>query len=87
MNSIVRIASVLMFVWCACVQAVAEPPRTFDGASWQTLLDGRKGQPVIVVEAMKMENELRTTSGGVVRNILVHPGMAVEKGALLVEFS
>lgn len=48
MNAVVRIASVLMFVWCACVQAVAEPPRTFDDASWQTLLDGRKGQPVIV---------------------------------------
>ena len=45
------------------------------------------GEGVVVMEAMKMENELRTTSGGVVRNILVHPGMAVEKGALLVEFS
>lgn len=45
------------------------------------------GQGVVVMEAMKMENELRTTSGGVVRNVLVQPGTAVEKGALLVEFS
>lgn len=43
------------------------------------------GQGVIVMEAMKMENELRATSGGAVRRVLVSPGTAVEKGALLLE--
>lgn len=43
------------------------------------------GQGLIVMEAMKMENELRTTVAGTVKAILVEPGKAVEKGALLVE--
>ena len=43
------------------------------------------GQGVVVMEAMKMENELRATAPGVVRSIEVEPGTAVEKGALLVE--
>jgi pyruvate carboxylase subunit B len=42
------------------------------------------GQGVVVMEAMKMENELRATSSGVVRSVEVSPGTAVEKGALLV---
>src|SRR5688572_7785449 len=41
-------------------------------------------QAVVVVEAMKMENELRTPTGGVVKEILVGPGAAVEAGAVLV---
>jgi biotin carboxyl carrier protein len=43
------------------------------------------GQGLVVMEAMKMENELRATSGGAVKRILVTPGTAVEKGALLLE--
>jgi len=42
------------------------------------------GQGVIVMEAMKMENELRATSAGTVKSVEVVPGTAVEKGALLV---
>jgi pyruvate carboxylase subunit B len=45
------------------------------------------GQPVITLEAMKMENELRSPVAGVVRAVLVSPGQAVEKGAVLVQFS
>jgi len=41
-------------------------------------------QAVVVVEAMKMENELRAPAGGVVKEILVAPGAAVETGAVLV---
>jgi pyruvate carboxylase subunit B len=37
------------------------------------------------MEAMKMENELRATSGGTVKRVHVAPGIAVEKGALLLE--
>jgi acetyl/propionyl-CoA carboxylase alpha subunit len=43
------------------------------------------GQGVVVMEAMKMENELRATSAGSVKSVLVAPGAAVEKGAVLVE--
>ena len=42
------------------------------------------GQGVVVMEAMKMENELRATASGRVRSVEVAPGTAVEKGALLV---
>jgi acetyl/propionyl-CoA carboxylase alpha subunit len=43
------------------------------------------GQPVVVMEAMKMENELRAPAAGRVRAIAAQPGKAVEKGAVLVE--
>ena len=42
------------------------------------------GQGIVVMEAMKMENELRATAAGIVRSVDVTPGTAVEKGALLV---
>jgi biotin carboxyl carrier protein len=44
------------------------------------------GQAVVVIEAMKMENELRASTAGIVRSVPVMPGSAVEKGAVLVEF-
>jgi acetyl/propionyl-CoA carboxylase alpha subunit len=43
------------------------------------------GQSLIVMEAMKMENELRATVPATVKAVLVQPGTAVEKGALLLE--
>lgn len=42
-------------------------------------------QGVVVMEAMKMENELRAPADGVVKRLLVEAGMAVEKGAMLLE--
>ncbi|HVA87417.1 MAG TPA: biotin/lipoyl-containing protein, partial [Candidatus Saccharimonadales bacterium] len=40
-------------------------------------------QPLVVVEAMKMENELRSPKDGVVRDVKVGEGMSVEAGSLL----
>ena len=45
----------------------------------------RPGQGLVVMEAMKMENELRATVAGIVRRVVVSPGSAVEKGATLLE--
>lgn len=45
------------------------------------------GDPLVGMEAMKMENELRSPSNGVVSKVLVTPGQPVEKGATLVELS
>ena len=42
------------------------------------------GQGVLVLEAMKMENEIRAGAGGIVTSVLVEAGMAVEKGTPLV---
>jgi biotin carboxyl carrier protein len=39
---------------------------------------------VVVVEAMKMENELRSPKGGTVREVSVTPGTSVEAGRVLV---
>ena len=45
------------------------------------------GRGVVIIEAMKMENELKAEAPGVVSRILVAAGQAVEKGAVLVEFA
>ncbi len=45
------------------------------------------GQPIVVMEAMKMENELRAPAAGVVKAVLTQPGKAVEKGTVLVELT
>jgi biotin carboxyl carrier protein len=42
------------------------------------------GQPVVVVEAMKMENEMRAPKNGTVREVRVKEGAAIEAGAVLV---
>jgi biotin carboxyl carrier protein len=44
-----------------------------------------KGTPLVVVEAMKMENELVAERDGVVKKIHVTAGQTVEGGAKLVE--
>jgi biotin carboxyl carrier protein len=44
------------------------------------------GAGVLVLEAMKMENELRAQAVARVRTIRVRPGEAVEKGQVLAEF-
>ncbi|MGK2934513.1 MAG: biotin/lipoyl-containing protein [Gemmatimonadaceae bacterium] len=43
------------------------------------------GQALVSIEAMKMENELRSKSAGTVKTIRVSAGTAVEKGTVLVE--
>jgi biotin carboxyl carrier protein len=45
------------------------------------------GQGLIVMEAMKMENELRAAGPGTVTAVRVVAGTAVQKGAILVELS
>jgi len=42
------------------------------------------GAGLVVVEAMKMENELRAPGAGVVAAVHVAPGQVVERGAALV---
>jgi acetyl/propionyl-CoA carboxylase alpha subunit len=44
----------------------------------------QKGQPMLVMEAMKMENEIKATGSGKVVQLNVTPGKAIETGALLV---
>lgn len=46
-----------------------------------------KGEPIIVVEAMKMENELKAPADGTISRIHVAPGDLVEARAVLIDFA
>lgn len=45
----------------------------------------QKGQGLLVIEAMKMENEIKSPVAGTVTEIMVASRMAVEKGAPLLQ--
>jgi biotin carboxyl carrier protein len=45
----------------------------------------QEGQTVVILESMKMQNELKAPRSGTVVKIAVSKGQTVEKGALLVE--
>ena len=49
--------------------------------------DVEEGRPLLVLEAMKMENMIKATAEGTVSEVPVGEGQAVEKGALLVAFA
>ena len=46
----------------------------------------KKGDKVLVLEAMKMENVIKSTGEGVVKDISVNKGDSVEKGQVLIRF-
>jgi biotin carboxyl carrier protein len=46
----------------------------------------KKGDALIVLEAMKMENILKSPTDGTVKRIAVKKGVAVEKNQVLIEF-
>jgi biotin carboxyl carrier protein len=46
----------------------------------------KKGEPLIILEAMKMENIIKAPADVVVKNVRVQPKQAVEKGEILIEF-
>jgi len=46
----------------------------------------KKGDALIVLEAMKMENILKSPTDGTVKKISVKKGVAVEKNQILIEF-
>lgn len=43
-----------------------------------------KGQPVVVMEAMKMENEIRAPAAGQVKSVKVAAGQSIESGVELL---
>jgi biotin carboxyl carrier protein len=47
----------------------------------------KKGDPIIVLEAMKMENILKSPADVTIKKIAVKKGVAVEKGQVLVLFN
>ncbi len=45
----------------------------------------KKGDQLLVIEAMKMENEVFASTGGTIKEIFVKPGDYVETGQKLIE--
>jgi len=45
-----------------------------------------KGDPLLILEAMKMENVIKSPDGGTVASIHVEQGASVEKNQLLISF-
>jgi len=46
----------------------------------------KSGDPLVIIEAMKMENVLKAKSTATVKAVLVTSGQSIEKGDTLVEF-
>ncbi len=46
----------------------------------------KKGDALIVLEAMKMENILKSPADGIVKKVVAKKGTAVEKGQVWIEF-
>jgi len=46
----------------------------------------KQNDPLLILEAMKMENSILSPRAGVIKSITMTKGAAVEKGALLIEF-
>ena len=46
----------------------------------------KAGDPLLIMEAMKMENEMRASADAKVKEVLVKEGETVESGAVLVTF-
>jgi biotin carboxyl carrier protein len=46
----------------------------------------KTGEPLLILEAMKMENIIKSPGDGMVKNVNVKKGDSVEKGHILIEF-
>lgn len=46
----------------------------------------KAGDPLLILEAMKMENILKSPGDGVIKNVKTKKGDSVEKGQVLIEF-
>jgi biotin carboxyl carrier protein len=46
----------------------------------------KKGDPILILEAMKMENILKSPGDGIVKSIKIEKGQSVEKNQILIQF-
>lgn len=66
-------------------QVLAPIPGLITGVSVAKDDEVASGDKLLILEAMKMENEITSPMGGTISAVHVIPGEAVEKGALLIE--
>jgi biotin carboxyl carrier protein len=48
--------------------------------------EAKKGDPVLILEAMKMENILKSPGDGIVKSVKIKKGQSVEKNQVLIQF-
>jgi biotin carboxyl carrier protein len=46
----------------------------------------KKGDTLLILEAMKMENSLKATADGIIKKVVAVKGTAVEKNQILIQF-
>jgi len=46
----------------------------------------KKGDPLLILEAMKMENMIKSPTDGIIRSVSIEKGQSVEKGETLISF-
>jgi acetyl/propionyl-CoA carboxylase alpha subunit len=64
----------------------APMPGLVTGIKITTGQEVEKGSPLLILEAMKMENVITAPHDAIIRQINVNVGQAIDKGAVLVEF-
>lgn len=65
----------------------AEMPGLVVSVSCEVGNSVQRGDALVVLEAMKMQNELASPGDGVVQSILVKPGQSVDSGTLLLQLA
>ncbi|MFC1484609.1 acetyl-CoA carboxylase biotin carboxyl carrier protein subunit [Candidatus Neomarinimicrobiota bacterium] len=66
-------------------QVLAPIPGLITGVSVVKEDEVASGDKLLILEAMKMENEITAPMDGIISAVYVSPGEIVEKGALLIE--
>lgn len=67
-------------------ELIAPMPGRLVGVLCEAGQSVKVGTPLVVIEAMKMQNELYAKAEAIVRVVHVSVGQTVERGALLLEF-
>ena len=72
------------------VSKISEVKSPMPGLVLETLVSAgnevKKGDPLLILEAMKMENIIKSPTDGVIKDINAIPGEAVEKNVVLLTF-
>ena len=77
------VAAPVVAAAAGATKVTAPMPGTILGVNVKEGDSVKAGQPIFVLEAMKMESDITAPVNGVVRGISVHKGDSVEAGKLL----